>query len=183
MRGHIDFIRETFAANGIGPDVGESIHGVVGLTDGEAFFPKASDASRVYGGVPALSESDKAIGAFADFSASQSSLVETVEQLPCFSLATLTREFGQIDLIHCDIQGGEANLFANVIDLVSAKVKHIVVGTHSFEIDRQLASLFPKNGWGLEGFDGCRMREQGGKSFVVHDGVQVWKNTRLRATS
>ena len=177
--GHIDFIRETFAANGIGRDVGEAIHGVVGLTDGEAFFPKASDASRVYGGVAAFSVEEKADSAFADFSASQSTLVEAVEQVPCFSLATLTRDLDQIDLIHCDIQGGEATLFANIIDLVSAKVKRIVVGTHSFEIDRQLACLLPRNGWDLEGFDGCRMREDGGKPVVVHDGVQVWKNTGL----
>ena len=68
--GHMDFIRETFAANGIGPDVGVAIHGVVGLTDGEAFFPKASDASRVYGGAAAFSVAEKAEGAFADFSAS-----------------------------------------------------------------------------------------------------------------
>ncbi len=108
---------------------------------------------------------EKARGAFADFSVSQSALVEAVEQVPCFSLATLTRDFDQVDLIHCDIQGGEANLFANVIDLVSAKVKRIVVGTHSFEIDRQLASPFPKNGWDLEGFDACRMREEGGKQL------------------
>ncbi len=53
--GHMDFIRETFAVNGIGPDVGEAIHGVVGASDGEAFFPKASDASRVYGGAAAFS--------------------------------------------------------------------------------------------------------------------------------
>ena len=177
--GHMDFIRETFAANGIGPDAGEAIHGVVGLTDGKAFFPKASDASRVYGGAAAFSEAEKGVGAFADFSASQSELVEAVEQVPCFSLATLTREFSQIDLVHCDIQGAEANLFSNIIDLVSAKVKRLVIGTHSFEIDRQLACLFPKYGWDLEGFDGCRVRENGGKSVVVHDGVQVWKNTRL----
>ena len=66
-----------------------------------------------------------------------------------------------------------------MIDLVSAKVKRLVIGTHSFEIDRQLACLFPKYGWDLEGFDGCRVREDSGKAFVVHDGVQVWKNTRL----
>jgi hypothetical protein len=49
--GHIPFIRENFAVNGINPDIGEAIHGVVGATDGEALFPKATDASRVYGGV------------------------------------------------------------------------------------------------------------------------------------
>ena len=177
--GHITFILETFASNGIGADVGEAIHGVVGASDGEAHFPKATDASRVYGGAAAFSEADKAAGAFADFTASHSALVEQVERLPCYSLATLMRDFDQVDLIHCDIQGAEATLFTNTIELVSAKVKRIVVGTHSFEIDRKLAGLFPKNDWELEGMDVCVMRDDGGRPVIIHDGVQVWRNTRL----
>lgn len=177
--GHIKFIRETFNTNGIGPHVGEAIHGVVGVTDGEALFPKAIDPSRVYGGAAAFSEADKTVGAFADFTASQLALLEEVEQLPCFSLATLMRDFDQVDLIHCDIQGAEGNLFANTIELVSAKVRRIVVGTHSFEIDRHLACLFPKNCWDLEGIDACVMREDKGKPVIVHDGVQIWRNTRF----
>jgi FkbM family methyltransferase len=177
--GHIKFILQTFAANGIGPDVGEAIHGVVGLTDGEALFPKAIDASRVYGGTAALSEADKTVGAFAEFTASQFALLEGAEQLPCFSLTTLMRDFDKLDLIHCDIQGAEGNLFENAIDLVSSKVKRIVVGTHSFKIDRQLASLFPKNNWELEGINACVMRESDRKPIIVHDGVQVWRNSRF----
>jgi FkbM family methyltransferase len=177
--GHIKFIRETFAVNGISPDAGEAIHGVVGVIDGEAVFPKARDASRVYGGTAAFSDTDKVAGAFADFTASQAGLVAVVEQLPCFSLATLTHDFDEVDLIHSDIQGAEANLFANTIDLVSAKVKRVVVGTHSFEIDRQLGCLFPRNGWDLEGIVACRMTEDNGRPVVAHDGVQVWRNMRF----
>jgi Domain of unknown function (DUF4214) len=177
--GHISFIRETFAANGIGPHVGTAIHGIVSITDGKALFPKANDPSRVYGGIAAFSAEEKATGAFADFVASQSALVEDVEQLPCFSLPTLMREFDQVDLIHCDIQGAEASLFANTIELVSAKVRRIVVGTHSFDIDRQLVCLFPRHNWNLEGINPCVMREQEGKPILVHDGVQVWRNTRF----
>jgi hypothetical protein len=53
--GYIKFIQETFAADGIGPDVEKAVHGVVGVTDGDALFPEANDASRVYGGVAAFS--------------------------------------------------------------------------------------------------------------------------------
>ena len=162
--GHIDFIRETFAANGIGPDVGEAIHGVVGLTDGKAFFPKASDASRVYGGSCCLLGGGKSGGRIRgllgiSISARGSGGASTLLQPGDVDAANSIK----IDLIHCDIQGAEANLFSNVIDLVSAKVKRLVIGTHSFEIDRQLACLFPKYGWDLEGFDGCRVREDSGK--------------------
>jgi 2-polyprenyl-3-methyl-5-hydroxy-6-metoxy-1,4-benzoquinol methylase len=177
--GHVGFIRETFAANGIGPDIGQAIHGVVGIVDGHALFPKANDPSRVYGGAAAFSEAEKATGAFAEFTAAHSALVQEVQQLPCYSLATLMHDFDLIDLIHCDIQGAEAALFANVIELVSSKVKRVVVGTHSFEIDRQLACLFPKNDWVLEGINACEMREDDGRPATVRDGMQVWRNTRF----
>ncbi|MBV8375929.1 MAG: DUF4214 domain-containing protein [Verrucomicrobia bacterium] len=174
--GHVEFMRETFAANGIDSDVGEAIFGVIGLTDGDALFPKAIDASRVYGGFAAFSDSERAAGAFADFTAHHAPQVEVVERVPCFSLATLLRDYEEVDLIHCDIQGAEANLFASVIELLSAKVRRVVVGTHSFEIDRQLACLFPRNGWDLEGISACLMREEAGKPVIVRDGVQVWRN-------
>jgi FkbM family methyltransferase len=178
-RGHIDFIRQTFAANGISSSIGRIIHGVAGTTDGDALFPKATDASRVYGGTAAYSETEQTAGVFADFVASQSSLVEQVEKLPCFSLATLMRDYDQVDLIHCDIQGAEANLFADTIEMVSTKVKRVVIGTHSFEIDRCLGSLFSKHGWDLEGINVCDMIEDGERLVVALDGVQVWKNTRF----
>lgn len=177
--GHIEFVRQTFAANDISPDIGKIIHGAVGVTDGDAFFPKATDASRVYGGIAAYSRTEKEAGVFAEFVASQSSLVEQVERVPCLSLATLMRDFDQVDLIHCDIQGAEADLFANAIELVSTKVKRIVIGTHSFEIDRRLGCLFPKHGWDLEGISGCEMIKDKGRLASAMDGVQVWRNTRL----
>jgi SAM-dependent methyltransferase len=176
--GHIRFIREHFATNGIEPGVGEAIHGVVGVDDGEATFPKANCANRVYGGCPAFSKAEQESGAFADFTASQSTLVEEFERLPCFSLATLMRDLDQVDLIHCDIQGSEAGLFASTIDLVSAKVKRIVVGTHSFEIDRSLVNLFPKKGWILESIDACVIKGEG-KPVLVRDGTQIWRNERF----
>jgi hypothetical protein len=177
--GHFDFIRKTFAANLIASDIGEAVHGVVGVADGTALFPKAKDASQVYGGAAAYSVEEKATGAFADFTAAHSALVEEVQELPCFGLTTLIRQFDQFDLIPCHIQGGEAALFSKVIEPVSAKVKRVMVGTHSFETDRQLACLFPKHGRDLEGIDSCLMRDQSGKRVLVHDGVQVWRNDRF----
>jgi FkbM family methyltransferase len=176
--GHLDFIQKTFAANKIDPDIGEAIHGVVGVRDGDALFPKANDPSRVYGGVAAFTDAETAAPAFTNFMTSQSALVSRVDRVPCLALTTLMRSCDQVDLIHCDIQGTEAELFANLIEPVSAKVKRIIIGTHSFEIERRLASLFPKHGWQLEGINGCVIREEKGKPVLIRDGVQVWRNAR-----
>ena len=55
----------------------------------------------------------------------------------------------------------------------------IVVGTHSFEIDRQLLMLLSTNGWELEGIDVCEMREDGQLPVTLRDGTQVWRNRRF----
>ena len=177
--GHVTFIRESFATNELGIDVGKIVHGAIGINDGQALFPKANNASCVYGGVAAFSDEEQHTGAFADFTANHSTLIEKVERVPSYSLTSLMQDFAHVDLIHCDIQGGEGDFFANTIDLVSAKVKRIIVGTHSFKVERHLACLFAKNDWDLEGIDACEMREESGRSITVHDGVQVWRNRRF----
>jgi hypothetical protein len=58
-------------------------------------------------------------------------------------------------------------------------VKRVVVGTHSFDIDRRLACLFAKNNWELEGINACVMSEDGTKPVILRDGVQVWRNSRF----
>jgi hypothetical protein len=75
--------------------------------------------------------------------------------------------------------GTEADLFASVIALISAKVKRVVVGTRSFDVDRRLASPFAKNDWELEDLNSCVMREDGTQPVILRDGVQVWRNARF----
>jgi FkbM family methyltransferase len=181
--GHVTFIGENFKVNGIDEYVGKIIHGVVGVADGQAGFPKANDASGVYGGTASFSTTGERNDAFDNFMSSWSGSVERVEQLPCFSLSTLMRDYDQVDLIHCDIQGGEAKLFAGALDIVTAKVKRLVIGTHSHEIDRHLVNLFAANGWVLEAFSECVMKENSGKPVEVLDGSQLWRNPRLTPVS
>jgi FkbM family methyltransferase len=176
--GHVAFARDSFATNSLGADEGKIIHGIVGTSDGYALFPKAIDASRNYGNA-ALPDEEKHCGASADFATVHSDLVEEVQRLPCFGLASLMKGHSRINLVHCDIQGAEYEVFNEAMGILSAKVKRVVVGTHSFEIDRQLACLFAKNDWNLEGINACRMTEQGGKPVIFHDGVQVWRNSRF----
>lgn len=171
--GHVGFMRDTFAVNGIDADCGTALHGIVGVRDGKAFFPTARDPSLDYGAMAAVSE--EGIDPDRDLPAARAKRPEDMDITPCFSLATLLRDFDYVDLIHCDIQGSEAELFTGTLELVSQKVKRIVIGTHSFAIDRQLACLFPGAGWQLEGIDVCVMA--GGQA--VHDGAQIWRNTRL----
>ena len=177
--GHVAHMRENFAVNGLTTEEGRVVFGVVGANDGDALFPKAIDASRVYGGAAAY-ENDTGGRQFFDlFVTGHGAEVEDVERVPCFSLKTLMSEADYVDLVHCDIQGEEARLLTSAIAEVSDKVGRIVVGTHSFEIDRQLLMLLSTTGWELEGIDVCEMREDGQLPVTLRDGTQVWRNKRF----
>jgi Domain of unknown function (DUF4214) len=177
--GHVGYMRESFAANEMPEDCAKVVAGVVGTSEGTAYFPKVKDPSRAYGGAAAYGDASTETGPFAHFVSSQASLLDTVEEVRCYSLVTLMQDMPFVDLIHCDIQGEEENLFRHGIELITAKVGRCVIGTHSFAIDRALINLLPSSGWVLEGIDACRMREQDGKLITVRDGTQVWRNATL----
>jgi hypothetical protein len=134
------------------------------LEDGRALFPKAEDASKVYGASPISAASD-----------SEDRFNGHVEHVPAYSLESLLADFPSLDLIHCDIQGSELDLFKAGIGLASRKVKRLVIGTHSWQIDRGLIGLFASRGWVLEGAEECLYR--GG--VFSGDGTQVWRNPHL----
>jgi hypothetical protein len=54
------------------------------------------------------------------------------------------------DLIHIDVQGDEVDICRSCIDELSARVRWIVVGTHSRKIDGDLLDLMWRAGWMLE---------------------------------
>jgi hypothetical protein len=49
-----------------------------------------------------------------------------------------------------------------------------VIGTHTWQIDHALISLFAARGWILEGAEDCSYRDG-----MFFDGTQVWKNPAL----
>ncbi len=89
------------------------------------------------------------------------------------------------DLIHIDIQGWEYQVCAATMDELNARVGWVVIGTHSRAIDSDLMQLFIRNGWVLENEKptAFRFREDAPtlESMTYTDGVQGWRNPRLRA--
>jgi FkbM family methyltransferase len=172
--GHVSFISENFAINGLHLPNYDIVPGVVSITDGVKQFPKAKDPSKVYGGAPPLAAGGEGRDPFEFFMQGNSDMVEEVVEVPAHSLETLMRQFHSVDLIHCDIQGGELELFQDGIQLLTEKVKRVVVGTHSPQIDWGLMGLFASRGWMLEGAADCFI-QQG----TFNDGTQVWRNPSM----
>ena len=113
--GHVTHMHQNFAVNGLKAEEGRVGFGVVGANDGHALFPKAIDASRVYGGAAAHEDHTEGRQFFDLFVTGHGAEVEDVERVPCFSLKTLMSEAHYVDLIHCDIQGEEARLLTSAI--------------------------------------------------------------------
>ncbi len=164
--GHIAFVRDHFAINGVPEECATVVHGIAGTVDGEALFPLAGEPSRTYDG--AAIGQNEATGRETQY-----------QRLPSYRLETLARGYGMVDLIHCDIQGAEAAMFQEAIGWVQAKVRRVVIGTHSFGIDRALVNLFGRAGWELEGMNACVMREEAERPVGIADGTQVWRNPRV----
>lgn len=87
----------------------------------------------------------------------------------------------KIDLLHMDIQGGEADLVAATLDLLSERVAYIVIGTHSRQLEGRLMDLLIGAGWALEVERPAIFSLPNGTPQIDVDGVQAWRNRKFNA--
>ncbi len=71
------------------------------------------------------------------------------------SLTTLLAGFARVDIIHCDIQGAEADVISAALPRMTRVVRRIVVGTHSRGIEDRLFGAFLDSGWRIESETAC----------------------------
>jgi len=169
--GHLEFTRTLFADNDLPLERCRLVQAAVGAADGTAWFPALPDPAGDYGSV-------------ARFDAEVEAEPDGMVMVPSLSIATLLRDEARVDLIHCDIQGAEADAMEAGIDVLSAKVRRIVIGTHGRGLEERLYSLFTAANWDQEEDKPCRMRpdHRPGRPFpLLEDGVQVWVNRNLSA--
>lgn len=162
---HFAFLRQHLLDNGFKPEDHILMHAVVGAADGIAKFPKLRSPSEEW-------------GASADFS--DAFPKGEMDEVKCVALGGILSQLPTVDLIHCDIQGAEAEVLAAARDALNERVKRIVIGTHSRSIEVSLLDLFSSAGWRLETDERCELTQLAdGKCVLARDGVQVWRNTAL----
>jgi FkbM family methyltransferase len=161
---HFDFMLQHFRDNGLDPNAHLLIHGAVGAQDGTARFPKLAAPSDEWGAV-------------ADFGGDLAAR-PAFEEVRCVALATLLDQLPPVDLIHCDVQGAEYEVLTAAQAALGARVRRVVVGTHSRRIEADLLDFFAALGWRLEDEGVCRLVQPGGRGDLglVRDGYQVWAN-------
>ena len=167
--GHVRFMDQHLRDNGIDPGAHALIHGVAGPADGIARFPRLSDPRNDYGSQAEMAGSAPPGAAAAD-----------MEEVRCYSLETLFKDVDRVDLLHCDIQGMEGAVFAASRQVVNAKLRRAVIGTHSRAVEAELMATFSGEGWMLEDETACRLHQAADGVFhLLADGCQVWRNPRL----
>ena len=164
--GHLAFAEKVMHLNDLKDGRSRLIHGIAAPEAGRALFPIADNPAATWGGEPIFGASEDEVRR-----ATQAGTHEALEALPLRVLAG----DAPLDLLHIDIQGGEADFVrANMSD-ISAHVRYVVIGTHSREIEGDLIGQFEKAGWNLEIERPCIFALESGKPSIRVDGVQGWR--------
>jgi FkbM family methyltransferase len=187
---HCSYLTTHFRDNGLDPSEHTLLWGVVGTADGMAKFPVLADPSGNWGA--AVVHPDRTGNPLLRLVRNGRRTLRAVargvrgkkggpllERVPCYSLPTLLRPFAAVDLVHVDIQGDEYNVLVSARGHLEEKVKRIVVGTHSREIEQRLHQEMTGRGWVLEGYENCRFQGEGPTEALIRDGCQVWRNPAL----
>lgn len=171
---HFRFLWQHFADNGFEPDQHVLVRAAVGATEGVAEWPVIDEAS--------ASESwgDRPIGSKGDYAGRSLPNTQPVQVLAMRDL--ILRE-PVWDLIHIDIQGDEFAVCRSSIDELSARVKWMIIGTHSRKIEGDLLELMCDAGWLLEHEKPAKFTFFSNpttlEAMTTVDGTQVWRNPRL----
>jgi FkbM family methyltransferase len=171
---HVKFLKQNMADNGIPSDQYEIDTAFVGTEDGgEVRWPVAVKAEEDYGG-RAMTETERA------FYKNRFQGDETVRKV---GINQLLRREERWDLLHIDIQGHEAEVCRAGYVEMKARVRWMVIGTHSRVIEGALIDLLYREGWILVYENPCHFTFNPDRPSLVSmtraDGTQVWRNTAL----
>jgi len=149
--------------------------GIAGPKAGVALFPCQEKAGVEWGLKPIIG-------------ATREQLLSTVasgdyHELPIIALEELAEPLDRIDLLHVDIQGGEAGLITSCMEILCEKVAYLVVGTHSRQIEGLILEAMLENDWVLEIERPAILDLDIGGPRVTVDGVQGWRNPNLTTDS
>ncbi len=169
-KGHVQFAYEALEANGFSPDDYRIIHGIAAARPGTALFPNPNTSGKSWGLEPIFGASWLQIR--------RASKTGSHHVLP---MITLTEIAGSepLDLLHIDIQGGEADYVRDSVTDLNRLVRRLAIGTHSRQIEGDLMATLLNAGWKLEIERAAVIGIIDGAPRISVDGVQGWVNSRF----
>lgn len=169
---HFQLLRQHFTDNGFEPDRHCLFEAAVGTRAGVAQWPILENPSEAWG--------SRLIADGNDCAAHGS---QRTKQVSVLSMLDLIRREPRWDLVHIDVQGDEVALCRSCIEDLNARVRWIVVGTHSRKVDGDLLELMCHAGWLLENEKPAKFAFAPNpatlEAMTTIDGTQVWRNPRL----
>ena len=163
--GKVENMKIHFADNGFDPAEHTLVHAAIGPRDGFALFPQV-DVTADWGAVALFSETETERDGY--------------EVVRSISLERLLEDEEVVDLIHFDVQGAEGDVIPVAADLLTRKVRYLVVGTHSRSIEGRIIDALLPRGWDLENEQPAQIGHSLNGSEILHaDGTQVWRNKAL----
>jgi hypothetical protein len=169
--GHLKFAEEACGVNGFTPQQVTLHRGIAAPSSGVALFPRQQQAGVDWGLQPILGATEQ-----QRLLAAQSG---SHDELPMIALDEVVAPCRWVDLLHLDIQGGEADFIAGCLSVMNSKVGYLVVGTHSRQIEGHIVTTMLDAGWTLEIERPAIITLSGDAPQVTVDGVQGWRNPRL----
>ena len=161
---HFQWLKQHLRDNGIDPAEHKLIEAAVDEKEGEvAFYVGKSDTW--YG------------QAIVDHT---NTAPETIQKVRTVRLDSILSSLDSVDLIDLDIQGVEFVVLRSAIPALNEKVKRVYIRTHRHDIERQLRTLFRRNGWyKLDDYVCEATQSTPWGDIEFGDGVQTWINPRL----
>lgn len=107
--------------------------------------------------------------------------IQTYE-VDCYTIEHVIRDLPIVDYLHIDIQGYEYLSITASLATLRAKVRFMLVETHSRIIEGQLLELLHGKGWRLINEKPCKFRHDAPlplDALVQLDGSQLWVNLDL----
>ena len=169
--GHVGFAHEALAANHFSPAQVTLRWGVAAAAAGVALFPRQDVAGASWGLEPVFGATDA--------QRHDALRLGSHDEVPMVPLTEMLAPYRRVDLLHADIQGGEAELVEACLPVLGEKVAFLVIGTHSRQIEGRLLAGLLRAGWLLEIERPCIMTLGGEAPSTAVDGVQGWRNPHL----
>jgi FkbM family methyltransferase len=184
---HVAMTTDFMTRNGASMADNEVRYQVVASRDGFAYFPIINPDVDWGAGLAAVAETAEALD--DNITMSETAKLDRISAndgkplefrtVPAVSLTTLLGESGEVDFLHCDIQGAESDVFPGHMAAMSAKVRICCIATHGREIERVLIEAFAQAGWTTEGAYPAYCIGEGEAERVLKDGVFLWSNPHL----
>ena len=171
-KGHIQFAQRCCELNEFKPSEVRLLHGVASARNGMALFPKQAVSGADWGLGPIFGASGDEQRKAADSG--------QYDILPMISIDDVIGGSPILDLLHVDIQGGEADLVEQAADALARRVAYIVIGTHSREIEGRVMKAMSPNTWRLEIERPALVSLHEDGPLTRIDGVYGWRNMALR---